>query len=882
MSDAAGTAEDTRSTADGLPSGSVTLFFSDIEGSTRAWEQHPVAMPGALAQHTGSVRGAIERHGGQLVKDTGDGVFAVFGGAAEAVAAAVDAQRALRDAAWGETGPLRARIGLHTAEMEPERGDYHGPPVNRCARIMGVGHGDQVLVSESTHRALDRVPDGVDFLDLGPTRLRDLSVAVRLFQVLHPDLPAEFPPLRSIDVLPTNLPASLSSLIGRDDALAELAGLLGETRLLTLTGPGGVGKTRLALQLAADQAERFADGVWLTELAGLSEPALVPRQIATALRIADQPGRADLDAVAWYLRGRQVLLVLDNCEHLLEVTASVVQVLLERCPRLGVVTTTREVLGVPGEVTWPAPPLAVGGADAGGTAERLFVERAREIDPRFAPTPADRAAIARVCRRLDGLPLAIELAAARTRVLSPAEIAARLDDRFRLLTGGRRTALPRQRTLEATVAWSYDLLDDRERALFDRASVFAGGFTLPAAERVCTGEPLTPEDTLDVLSALAEQSLVQHETSEEGSRFSLLETMRAYGQQQLAAAGEVGRRRGAHLIWANDFARTAEPHLDGPEQGRWLDLVAADIDNIRAALVWAASDGDPVTGLGCAATLYRYWYVRAIREGRLWLERLLTAGEQAPPKLVAKALYAAGELTQMTGDYPAARERHQAALDIYRAIGNRRGEAWTLMGLGRAEWGAVEPAALKLRFVAAVEIFRELGDVAGLAFTLPYVAGCEFMSGSPASAAEVVQEYAAIAMPTGIPQIVAHCCELSAIADLLTTDDRARPRGQLSEALRLFRQIGSTYCTLHCLENIAAWAAGPQPAAAARLLAAVEQLRLDGGTPVPPAERLVYDDASAAVLAALGPEGVAEQSRLGAALDLDAAVRLAHELLGTA
>ena len=287
--------------------------------------------------------------------------------------------------------------------------------------------------------------------------------------------------------------------------------------------------------------------------------------------------------------------------------------------------------------------------------------------------------------------------------------------------------MQRQRTLEATVARSYDLLDLRERALFDRASVFAGGFTLAAAEQVCTGEPLPPEDTLDVLSALAEQSLVQHETSEEGSRFSLLETMRADGQQQLAAAGEGGRRRGAHLAWANDFARTAEPHLNGPEQGHWLDLVAADIDNIRAALSWAATDGDPVLGLGCAATLYRYWYVRAIREGRLWLERLLAEAGQAPPKLVAKALYAVGELTQMTGDYPVARERHQAALGIYRAIGNRRGEAWTLMGLGRAEWGAIEPAALKRRFVAAVEIFRELGDVAGLAFTLPYVAGCEFI-----------------------------------------------------------------------------------------------------------------------------------------------------------
>lgn len=864
-----------------LPAGGVTLFFSDIEGSTRAWEQHPLAMPGALAQHSLAVRGAIEARGGVVVKDTGDGVFAAFASAAAAIAAAVEAQRALQGVSWGETGPLRARIGLHTAEIEPEHGDYHGPAVNRCARIMGVAHGGQVLISEATHR--EALPPGADisFLDLGAQRLRDLSATVRLFQVLHPELPAEFPPVRSIGVLPNNLPAELSSLVGRDAELAELAGLLTGARLLTLTGSGGVGKTRLALQLAADLAEEFADGVWLTDLSGLAEPALVAQQIASALRLHDQPGRTWLDAVAWYLRDKQVVLLLDNCEHLLGAAADAVATLLERCPRVKVLATSREALGVAGEVVWRVPPLPVGRPGRPAEAERLFLERAGEVDAHALQGEPDLEAIVQICRALDGLPLAIELAAARTRVLSAREISARLDDRFRLLTGGRRTALPRQRALEATVAWSYDLLDDRERAVFDRLSVFAGGFTLAAVEQVCAGGPIEASDVLDLLTSLVDRSLVVHERGDqESSRFAMLETLRVYGRQRLLDRGELRQVRASHLAWANDFARAAEPHLDGPDQERWLVLVAADLDNVRAALGWALDGGDSSVGLACAATLYRYWYVRAVREGRLWLDRLLAAAEHAPAKLVAKALHAAGDLTQFQGDNEAARGLHHRALEIYVALGNRRGEAWALQGLGRAEWGAVAPQEVKSRFEAALAIFRQLHDLGGIAFTLQYLALWEAHFGSPAGAQKVIEEYMALVIPTQVPQLVAHGLEMSAIAAWRASGELESSRTQFRQALDLYRQIGSVYCTLHCLESIAAAAHDTLREDAARLLAAVDALRAEGGTPVPPYERLYYDQACAELRVALGPVVVAEQTRLGRSLDLGAATELAGTMLG--
>ena len=866
-----------------LPAGEVTFLFSDIEGSTQAWEQHPGAMPVALARHQAVVRSTVVACGGTVVKDTGDGLFAVFRSARAAVLAAVGAQRGLRAVVWAQTGALRARMGLHTGEAEPEHSDYHGVPVNRCARIMGVAHGGQVLVSDAAYRrlALDPPPD-VSFLDLGRHRLRDLSVAVQLLQVLHPELDAEFPPLRSLDVLPNNLPAVPSSLVGREQELTELAGLLGRTRLLTLTGAGGVGKTRLALQFAADQADAFTDGAWVVDLAGLGEPELVPQAVASALRVAEQPGRSWADSVVWFLRERQVLLLLDNCEHLLTATAWLTRQVLERCPGVKVLATSREALHTPGEVAWQVPSLPLPDGVAVSDAERLFLERAGEADPRYRPIGADRAAVAQICARLDGLPLAIELAAARVRVLSASEIADRLDDRFRLLTGGARTSLPRQRTLEAAVGWSYDLLDEPQRRLFERLSVFASGFTLTAAEQVCASDPIQAPDVLDLLTGLVERSLVVHEQPGPPSRYRLLETMRAYGRDRLLHNGELSSVRDAHLTWVNAFARTAQAHLDGPEQKRWLDAVATELDDVRAALSWSLAGGDTATGLACAATLYRYWYVRAVREGRMWLDRLLAKDGGASPKIFAKALYAAGELASDQGDYAAARSRHEHALKLYQELGRRRGEAWALHGLGIAEWGLGRTSVAGERLHAALQGFRELDDTVGVAFALQLVAVWQSMYGDPAAAVEYVEELEKLVRPTGIPQLVAHAAEFSAYAHWQTSGDPSLVRDGLREALTLYREIGSVLCTLHCLENIATWAADARPDAATRLLGAADALRAEAGTPMPPYEHLINDKTWDAARSALGEERFAAELDRGRKLDLSAAVDEALAVLSDA
>ena len=866
-----------------LPAGEVTFLFSDIEGSTRAWEQHPGAMPAALARHQSVVRSAVAACGGTVVKDTGDGLFAVFRSAHAAVLAAVEAQRGLRAVAWTETGALRARMGLHTAGAEPEHGDYHGVPVNRCARIMGVAHGGQVLVSDAAYRrlALGPVPD-VSFLDLGQHRLRDLSVAVRLLQVLHPELDAEFPPLRSLDVLPNNLPALPSSLVGREQELTELAGLLGRTRLLTLTGAGGVGKTRLALQFAAEQADAFTDGAWVVDLAGLGEPELVPQAVASALGIAEQPGRSWADSVLGFLHERQVLLLLDNCEHLLAAAASLTRQVLERCPGVKVLATSREALHTPGEVAWRVPSLSLPGGVAVSDAERLFLERAGETDPRYRPIGADREAVAQICGRLDGLPLAIELAAARVRVLSASEIADRLDDRFRLLTGGARTSLPRQHTLEAAVGWSYDLLDEPQRRLFERLSVFASGFTLTAAEQVCASGPIQALDVLDLLTGLVDRSLVVHEQPGPPSRYRLLETMRAYGKDRLLRNAELQSMRDAHLTWVNSFARTAQAHLDGPGQERWLDAVATELDDVRAALSWSLAGGDTATGLACAATLFRYWYVRAVREGRMWLDRLLANAAGAPPKILAKALYAAGELASDQGDYAVGRSRHEHALKLYQELGHRRGEAWALHGLGIAEWGLGRTPAAGERLHAALRGFRELGDTVGIAFTLQLVAIWEFMYGDRTAGLEYVEEHEKLVRPTGIPQLVAHAAEFSAYTHWQTLGDPSLGRDGLREALTLYRKIGSVFCTLHCVENIATWAVDARPDAATRLLGAADALRAEAGTPVPPYEHLFYGKTWDAARSALGEDRFAAELDRGRKLGLTAAVDEAFAVLSGA
>jgi class 3 adenylate cyclase len=468
------------------PAGTVTFLVTDIEQSTRRWEDEPEAMRAALARHDAALRDAIERHGGWMFKHTGDGVLAAFALAKPAIEAAITAQRALE---------LPVRMGVLTGEAEPHGDDYFGLAVNRAARTMAAAHGGQIIVAASTAA----FADDIALADLGEFRLRDLSQPQRLFQVKAPGLKESFPPLRTLDSLPGNLPAQATSFLGREGDLAEVRKLLREARLVTLTGVGGVGKTRLAVQAAADAAAGYKDGVWVVELAGIADPAAIGHAVASVLGVAQQQGKTIEECMAAALAGRQILVVLDNCEHLIEASAALADLLLTHCKDVNLLATSREALMVDGERIWPVPSLGFrDGAQSPAVA--LFIDRARAVAPDFDAT-SDIAAIADICRRLDGIPLAIELGAARVRAMSPSQIRDRLNERFRLLTGGARRALERHQTLRHVVQWSYDLLTPVERTVLARASVFYGGFSLEAAESICGSGKVAAADILDICDA---------------------------------------------------------------------------------------------------------------------------------------------------------------------------------------------------------------------------------------------------------------------------------------------------------------------------------------------------------------------------------------------
>ena len=469
-----------------LPSGTVTFLFTDLEGSTRLWEEHPDAMQPALARHDEILSRAIAAHGGEIVKTTGDGVHAAFSTAGAGAAAALDAQVALTSESWGATGPLSVRMGLHTGTAELRDGDYYGSELNRAARLMSVAHGGQVVVSQITEQLIREViPPEVDIVDLGEHRLRDLAAPMRVFQLTRPELARDFPPLRSVDVLDGNLPVQISSFVGRDRELLRLRELAVDRRLLTLTGVGGVGKTRLALHAAVEQLPAFPGGAWLVELARTGDPDAVASVMVAALGAAAQPGRSDTDIVCDHLASSRSLVLLDNCEHVLDAAADLAVAVLDRCPGVVVFATSREPLDLDGEQVVPVRPL-----DPETEAVSLFAERARSIDPEFdLDDPATALAVQEICRRLDGVPLAVELAAARVDAMSASDIATRLNDRFRLLASGRRRSVDRHQTLRATLEWSHQLLDEPERALLRRLGVFSGGFSAGAVGAVCvTGD----------------------------------------------------------------------------------------------------------------------------------------------------------------------------------------------------------------------------------------------------------------------------------------------------------------------------------------------------------------------------------------------------------
>jgi predicted ATPase/class 3 adenylate cyclase len=609
--------------------GLSTFLFTDIEGSTRLWEHHAEAMGLALSLHDRILREAVAATGGTIVKTTGDGMLAVFRDPVDALEAALQAQRGLRDGAWGAIGPLRVRMALHTGTAEARDGDYFGPALNRVARILAIGHGGQILCSAVVGvLARDRLPAGVELIDLGSHRLRDLDRTEQVFQVVVGDLQASFPPLRSLSTRRSNLPAQLTSFVGRDRELAEVAALVARHRLVTLIGTGGTGKTRLMLEVAERVADRFADGAWLAELAPLSDPAQIASEIGRGLGVPEEPGQPAIRTISAFLAGKDLLLLLDNAEHLVDGVASVAEQLLGAAPGVRILATSREALAVPGEsvyqvqsLTCPAAPVHglvttdLASPDitgiAGTEAVRLFVDRANGVAPEFAIDRSNVAAVVEICRRLDGIPLAIELAAARVSAMSPEDIAKRLGDRFRLLAGGRRTAVPRQQTLHALIDWSWDLLTEDDRRLLRRLAVFAGGWTADLAAHVVgddAEDSVDLADLVDGLSRLVDRSLVLVDRGQT-TRYRMLETIRQYARERLVQSGEAMAVADRHFAAFKALAEEAEPELRGPAMADWLDRLDIEADNLGAALEWGL-ESSPWAAVEMATALMAYWSAR--------------------------------------------------------------------------------------------------------------------------------------------------------------------------------------------------------------------------------------------------------------------------------
>ncbi len=622
-----------------LPVGTVTFLFTDVEDSTRLWQEQPDDTGDALRRLDSLMLHAVESHDGHIVKNTGDGAFAVFDSPSQAIDAAIAVQLAIEAEDW----QLRVRIGMHSGPAERRDDDYFGISVTRAARVADAAHGGQIVLSGVTRELSGDSP--AETLDLGEHHLKGVERPERIFQVLHPDLDTKFPPLRSENRLRSNLPVASSRFVGREQALGAVKGALTDTRLVTLTGVGGVGKTRLALQAATELAAEFPDGVWLIELAAVGDPAAVAGAVATTMGLVPQPGRTTTESVVEAVAGRRTLVVLDNCEHVLDAAADLIQAVLARPGPAKILATSREGMGVEGEHLWPVPSL--GSRDDDADAVALFIDRARAVSPDLAFDSQETIeAISEICVRLDGIPLAIELAAARTIAMSPAELRERLNDRFRLLSGSRR-GLERHQTLRQAVQWSYDLLSTEERDLLDRCAVFAGGFDLDAAVAI-SGDSADEYAVLDGLDALVRKSLLAADRSTGRTRYSMLETIRHFAEERLGAAGTLPELQSRH---SRHFAQLARDTLAAMADGggtEGVEALLADWGNYRAGFRTAADDGDLGTAAAIALHATEFGFMFERHESAAWAEELLAVASAEGHQLLG-GLYSAAAMCAATG-----------------------------------------------------------------------------------------------------------------------------------------------------------------------------------------------------------------------------------------
>jgi predicted ATPase/class 3 adenylate cyclase len=803
-----------------LPAGTVTLLFTDIEGSTRLLQQLGDRYDGVLAECRQAFRAGFQAHGGYEVDTQGDAFLVAFARATDAVLAAVTIQRSLANHPWPGGVLVQVRMGLHTGEPRLASEGYVGLDVHHAARIMGAGHGGQVLLSQTTRDLVEHaLPEGVHLRDIGEHRLKDLGRKSRLFQLVIADMPADFPPLRTLDAHPNNLPIQPTPLVGREHDVLAVKDLLYREQvcLVTLTGPGGVGKTRLSLQVAAELSEHFRDGIFFVSLAPLSDPALVVPTIAKTLGIREAAGYSLLDRLKEELRQKQQLLLLDNFEQVVSASVQVAD-LLTVCPQLKLLVTSRQVLHVHAEHEYAVPPLAMPDLThlpdpatlAHYPAVALFLQRAQAVKPEFVLTNTNARAVAKICAHLDGLPLAIELATARMKLLPLQALLARLGQRLTLLTSGARDAPVRQQTLRNTIEWSYHLLDPREQRLFRRLAIFVGGCTLTSLEAVCRALNDDAEPILDGVASLIDKSLLLH-IEQEGQerqepRLLMLETIREYGLETLAASGEMESTRKAHADYYVLLAEEAEPELAGAQQVVWLKRLEREHDNLRAAMQWSL-EGEEAgkrieKALQLGGVLERFWVVRGHRsEGRAFLAEVLTrsAGEKTP--LRAKALIAAARLAFSQNRYEQGEALAQEGRALFRELGDRRGIALSLDRLGMAAWRRGNFTMARALMEEDLALFREVGDQQRVAWSLFTLALLDSKQGEYFRAETLLGESLALHRTLGNTRGIAASLSQLAWVIFVSRGDKARVSMLLEEARALNREVGdkegmAVLCTL--------------------------------------------------------------------------------------
>ncbi|MDQ3862341.1 MAG: tetratricopeptide repeat protein [Actinomycetota bacterium] len=801
----------------GLPTGTVTLLFTDVEGSTKLWERDPEAMSQALSRHDELLRNAVEDHGGFVFKTVGDAFYAAFSGAPEAVEAALDAQRSLLSEEWEGTGPLKVRMALRTGTVEERDGDYFGPTLNRVARLLSAGHGGQVLLSLSTQELVrDKLPLGTGLRDLGVRRLKDLFRPEHVFQLTAPDLPASFPPLETLDVRLNNLPIQPTPLLGREREVAQISDSLGsaDLRLLTLTGTGGTGKTRLALQSAAELIDEFEDGVFFVALASISDPELVASTVAGALSVSESAGRDLGEELKDFLRNKELLLVLDNFEQVVD-AAPLVGELLSACPGLKVLVTSRTPLRIYGEHEYAVRPLELADPRRLPPLERLrqyeaiklFIERAQAARADFSLTNENAPAVAEICARLDGLPLAIELAAARIKLFSPQAMCSRLGDPLKFLTGGARDLPERQRTLRGAIAWSHALLDEAEQALFARLSVFSGGCGLEAVEAICDADGDLSVDVLEDLSSLVDKSILRQKQSlAEEPRFAMLKTIREYARERLEASGSAEEIRRLHAEYFLLLAEEGESKLRGPKETAWLEHLDIEHDNMRAALSWALESGEAGLGLRLAGALWRFWWMRGhYSEGRRWLEEAL-ANDEGASAARAKALEAVGWLADDQGDIDRAVAAAEEGLDIGAQVqlqSSLRASFLRMLGSAAYVRGDHEQAARLYK--ESLALSREAGNERGVASSLLQLGNALSDLGDHEEAKKVYEEGLALSRKLDDKALLGSAL-ISVGAEFLLQGDHERGAILNEEAARLYRERGNRGGLQYALDNLG-WAA---------------------------------------------------------------------------